>query len=360
MPKIKLKKLQNDNIESLDHVYAKVDIKLLSDSDELFAIDDRVPLLQINMCSPDYIGKIKGYLSSNIDNKFILHNEWEGTSTIMPFLTHNELTPFCDTKQLQIISTGDFEEGWKYANIDLGIKKTGSIYNQIVAVNNFEEMYNPKVKPYKFLFLNGRTRKEEGRPHRGELINLLNSKRLLESALWSDLSNNVLIPEHYKDYFNGGIKEIFINQTNYTPLIRWPDGVLNMTLLTDTYFSVVAETNYNYPQRFYSEKIYKPILAGHPFIAVSNRDFYSQLHQQGYQTFGEFIDESFDNIDDGDARLKKIADSIEQLCNSDLVKFQQGVKEICRHNQQIFLEKLGKYNSIVYNELTKFLGNINA
>lgn len=353
MPKIKLKKLLDDDINILDHIYTKVDIELVRDQDELLINDDSIPILTVDVCTYDP-DKLKEYLS-NIDNKFILVNEWEGTSTIMPFLIQNELIPFCDTKQLQIISQGDFEEEWKYANTDLSILTTGTIFNQLVAANNFEEMYNLKVKPYKFLFLNKQT---DNRPHRSKLIKLLNRKGLLESALWSDLSQQITIPKHYKDYFNQGIKEISINQTPHD--LSWPDGVLNMPLLTDTYFSVVTETNYDYPQRFLTEKIYKPILAGHPFVAVSNRDYYSQLHQQGYQTFGEFIDESFDNINDGDERLKKIADSIEQLCDSDLVKFQQGVKEICRHNQQVYLEKLGKYNFTVYNELTNFLGNVNA
>ena len=276
MPKIKLKKLLDDDINILDHIYTKVDIELVSNHDELLINDDSIPILTIDVCTYDHIDKLKEYLS-NIDNKVILVNEWEGTRGIMPYLIQHNLTPFCDTKQLQIISSGDMPQEWKYVNIDVFIKETGSIFNQIVAANNFEEMYNLKVKPYKFLFLNKHT---DNRPHRSKLIKLLNRKGLLESALWSDLSQQITIPKHYKDYFNQGIKEISINQTPHD--LSWPDGVLNMPLLTDTYFSVVTETNYEYPLRIFTEKIYKPILAGHPFVAVSNRDFYSQLHQQGY------------------------------------------------------------------------------
>jgi hypothetical protein len=214
-------------------------------------------------------------------------------------------------------------------------------------------MYEPDIKPYKFLFLN-----KESREHRGKLIQSLDRRGVLKSALWSNLSQQISLPEQYADYFNQGITDVSINRTVYS--LNWPDGMINVPLYADTYFSVVTETNHIFPMRYFTEKIYKPILMGHPFIAVSCKGFYNYLHDQGYKTFNEFIDESFDDIDDTNQRLEKIADTIQNLCNSNLVEFHRLSKEICRHNQQLYLEKLGNYTLTAYNKLNGFFGNVNA
>ena len=352
MPKIKLKSIDHhDLIYIIDRCYNGVDIKICDSINELFITDDRIPILSTSSLFT-CMSELKQYLG-NKANKFILIDILEGTPVTIPFLSENNLISFCESTQLQVITSGDLYSHWKYVNLDYYLLLTGSIFNQIVAVNNFENIYQPDIKPYKFLFLN-----KADREHREKLIELLGQRGLLESALWSDLSRQVTLPKKYADYFNQGITEISINQTAHD--LSWPDGVLNMPLLTDTYFSVVTETNYDLPMREFTEKIYKTILAGHPFIAVSCKGYYRYLHQEGYQTFGEFIDESFDDIDDLDQRLEKIADEIQKLCNSDLVKFHQTVKEICRYNQQIYLEKLGKHTLTVYNKLNDFFENVDA
>jgi hypothetical protein len=46
----------------------------------------------------------------------------------------------------------------------------------------------------------------------------------------------------------------------------------------DTYFSVVTETIFDYPYTFRTEKIWKPMIMGHPFVAAANRGYYRDLH----------------------------------------------------------------------------------
>ena len=76
---------------------------------------------------------------------------------------------------------------------------------------------------------------------------------------------------------------------------KWGDVYVKANLYLDTYFSVVTETVFEYPYSFRTEKIWKPISIGHPWVAVANCGYYRDLHNLGFKTFGNLIDESFDS-----------------------------------------------------------------
>jgi hypothetical protein len=102
MPKIKLKSIDHQDLTLLDTVYTKVDIKICDSINELFVIDDRIPILNRNRlftCIP----KLKQYLS-NSANKFIFIDHLEGANMTIQFLIKNNLISFCESTQLQIIT----------------------------------------------------------------------------------------------------------------------------------------------------------------------------------------------------------------------------------------------------------------
>jgi hypothetical protein len=100
----------------------------------------------------------------------------------------------------------------------------------------------------------------------------------------------------------------------------------------------VTETVFNYPYSFRTEKIWKPVAVGHPFIAVANRGFYQDLHKLGFKTFGHVIDESFDTIDNSQDRIERIACVVEDLCQQDLASFLAECYNVCKYNQQHYTE----------------------
>jgi hypothetical protein len=115
---------------------------------------------------------------------------------------------------------------------------------------------------------------------------------------------------------------------------EWGDIYLKAEPYIDTYFSVVTETVFTYPYSFRTEKIWKPIAIGHPWIAVANKGFYRDIRNLGFRTFDKLIDESFDDITDNLDRLHRIKDVIIDLYNSDLPSFMKSAREICEYNQQ--------------------------
>lgn len=351
MPKIKLKTLANNQDSNyLDVVYQLIDLKYCDSIDELFVLDEYIPILNRNPIKSK-TRELAQFLASDTNAKFILLDFHEGSNTSESFMVENRLAEFCEAKKLHLVTSGDLSTNWSFVNIDEFIRFTGSKLNQMIATNTFEKIYNVALKPYKFLFLN-----KNGRDHRSKLIHLLNDRGLLNQALWSNLAEQITVPDSYADFFNGKKSSTLINQTNYN--IDWHDGILNSPFYIDTYFSVITETNYDKSFRYFTEKIYKQLLVGQPFIAVGCYKFYGFLHDQGYKTFGHLIDETFDDIEDNNQRLEHIANSIQELCSQDLNAFLLKSKEICQYNQQVYLEKLGRHNFTVYNKLGNFLEGI--
>jgi hypothetical protein len=127
------------------------------------------------------------------------------------------------------------------------------------------------------------------------------------------------------------IKWQLFNQT-------WGDAIIDGEAYRDTYFSLVTETVFNYPYSFRTEKIWKPIAVGHPFIVAANAGFYRDLHRMGFKTFGHVIDESFDLIENNQDRLERIAQVVEDLCQQDLASFLSECYNICKYNQELYAE----------------------
>ena len=213
-----------------------------------------------------------------------------------------------------------------------------------------DEIYNKLHKPYKFLFLNGRTR-----PHRKYMIERMRDAGLLDYAVWTNLdttplynhtystdlferpSEIQLLPAEYEvEQFHVGQKDQYQHAFVKHELFdnKWGDVYIRAEPYIDTYFSLVSETVCDYPYSLRSEKIYKPIAMAHPFVAVANRGFYRDLRRAGFQTFTHLIDESFDTIDNNQDRLDRIAQVVQDLCASNLAEFLVASRAITKYNQQ--------------------------
>jgi hypothetical protein len=115
----------------------------------------------------------------------------------------------------------------------------------------------------------------------------------------------------------------------------------------NSYFSVVNETTYHtkpgYDSApFLSEKIFKCIAMQHPFIMVTVPNSLKYLKDLGYKTFDSLIDESYDTEVDDAARILKIVNEIERLCNlkdTELTNFLVESKKICSYNYNVLKNK---------------------
>ena len=88
--------------------------------------------------------------------------------------------------------------------------------------------------------------------------------------------------------------------------------------------------------------MYKPIANAHSFIIWGSPGILKYLRDQGYQTFPELFDESYDSETNHTVRLKMIVSQVERFCNLDVKrkkKLVNSIKDKLSYNRKLFLEK---------------------
>jgi len=301
--------------------------------------------------------KIRSIIENNIA-KVVISNPAEGSETLKHHMQRIGFINYCEDGRVLLLGGGDMEPKYKCLQYDSFLPKVFDYDENIEASKRITEIFSKQNKPFKFLFLNGRSR-----PNRKYLLHYFKHIRLLDQAIWSNLNTLAGTTSEINLYINDKdlmLEEIPVKlldekyevnryKTNtkqdatsswmkdtlftYNGNVEWGDIYINPEPYIDTFFSVVTETIFTYPHSFRTEKIWKPIAMGHPFIAVANQGYYRDLHNLGFKTFAHLIDESFDTIEHNLTRLSRIRDIIIDLCNSDLVSFLRSAQEVCEFNQ---------------------------
>jgi hypothetical protein len=123
---------------------------------------------------------------------------------------------------------------------------------------------------------------------------------------------------------------------------------------------LVTETVYTEERLHLTEKTFKPIALGMPFIIVGTRGSLQYLHSYGFKTFGDLWDESYDNCDDA-IRIQKIAQLLIELdrkSTTEKQKLFESAHSIIEHNWNHFYN--GGFEKILWKELTGMLDDIKS
>lgn len=225
---------------------------------------------------------------------------------------------------------------------------------EIVGKNHQSELRLQRSK--KFINLNRRWR-----THRMAFVSLLKVNNLLEYGNVSLLKNEDYNWDQAWDsmiFRHPEFKPLFEQHkhtiVNMTPLVLdkadlevdpdWYPTEPEITRLhQDSYFSVVSETNYyNSESRWITEKTYKAIIYGHPFILLSVPRSLEFLRERGYKTFSPFIDERYDMEPDDSKRMNMVLEEVKRLCGmspAELDTLLIQTKQICDHNYNLLISK---------------------
>jgi hypothetical protein len=303
--------------------------------------------------------------------RIVFCNPAEGSETILLQLKRLRITDHVRDGRILLMTSGDLEPGWNHFSTDCYFSNIVE-YNENKAAQLQAALDCQPHRPYEFLFLNGRLR-----PHRKALIDGLRDNQLLTNALWTNLGSHVemaftseldtlatetirLLPPDYeidraRDRLtpelcaNGGfVKHNLFNNT-------WGDAIVNHRCYTDTWYSLVTETIFDYPYSFRTEKIYKPILMSHPFVVAANRGYLRDLRDAGFQTFDSVIDESYDQIDCPTTRIKRIIETVRSISRDGAEHFWEASRDICKYNQQHLVEYNQQQRTQLPLQLEQFL-----
>jgi hypothetical protein len=114
--------------------------------------------------------------------------------------------------------------------------------------------------------------------------------------------------------------------------------VVPISIYNETAYSVVTETNFMNSYTFYTEKIVKPILAERLFVAFGGQHYLRNLHNLGFRTFGDIIDESYDEEPDIAKRYSMIYEQMLYLFNQPQEEILAKVKPIAEYNKRHMLD----------------------
>ena len=110
----------------------------------------------------------------------------------------------------------------------------------------------------------------------------------------------------------------------------------------ETFISIVTETLTEPGSLFYSEKIWKPLIVGHPFYLVGSKGQIKYLKNLGFKTFDKWIDESYDDLDNVEDRIKLIVNDLKRFKSmsvEELRSIRDDMRPICEYNKQLMVER---------------------
>lgn len=169
------------------------------------------------------------------------------------------------------------------------------------------------------------------------------------------LTKQQLAEYHLPADLNTTITPRNINQVTPTDSSQYHEFVERILdeVYLNSWVSVVTESSYfNHEcSVFISEKTFKPIACMQPFIIVGSKHTLKYLRKLGYKTFGEFIDESYDDMDDSE-RFLGIVTALKKIKNiEDKASWYNSMKHILEHNHKVFLSiqnsKFREHDSLV-------------
>ena len=121
---------------------------------------------------------------------------------------------------------------------------------------------------------------------------------------------------------------------------------------------LVTETVASGRRHHLTEKTFKPIALGMPFIIVGTQGSLRYLRNYGFRTFGDLWDESYDDEPDDAKRIEKIARVLELLesLEDDRQAIFDSAWDIIQHNWNHFYG--GGFEAILWQELKDMLNDI--
>jgi hypothetical protein len=220
-----------------------------------------------------------------------------------------------------------------------------------VESNNIPMVYNAGPRPYTFDALLG-----SKKSFRRYIFNRLKEDHLLDRSLVSltagpydqHYQNITVYNQPCADYESPALaylEEDSVRQfkaqarsveTRYSANML-PDKNIPMSWLIpekiyrNSWYSIVSETDVA-GFKFMTEKTAKPLFAKRIFVMFSSCGHLEFLRSQGFQTFSNIIDESYDTESDHNKRFDMAWQQVRKLAQSDPVQLYTQVQEILEHN----------------------------
>lgn len=213
---------------------------------------------------------------------------------------------------------------------------------------DFDKFFSNKQISKIFLSLNNRAMW-----YRQALFYLFVKNNLLEKSIFSYRATDTFNEGNQFDKTHGRVPNILeildqdISEIKKIVPYTIPNDNIKLTgswkfdhdyFYNTTFCSVITETYLEQGDPFFTEKVFKPIAFGHPFLLCASDQSLFLLKELGFETFPEIFDESYDQEKDVRLRLKKLFEEILRIskwsindCNIALDRVDDKLKHNVNH-----------------------------
>ena len=312
-----------------------------------------------NTCVENNIVYFLGLMREHLETKKV------GVDSIQQLIQNNIIDKGCSPKYLKIYHLGYGIPSELAAYQDY-IVSVDSCNRLLANATSTKIMHNlPLERSYNFSTLTGSLRDRHYRCiflARCKDLDILNDNFFYTMVMNNRADDLQSIKDHFSDNYNlyGSIVSkycdtlfynktydkdgnLLVNKTVYNDNIEFdvPKQVL------DSYVHVVLETQFNSPS--ITEKIYKPLMVGLPFIWHGPQNVLPYLTSLGYKKY-KHIDYSFDAHPDPTVRMDLLIQEVQRLGKKDLRSLVKLNQDISEHNRKHFWNTVNNYNDL-WNQL---------
>ena len=205
--------------------------------------------------------------------------------------------------------------------------------------HKLQQIHHNCVKPKYFDALLGRHR-----IHRDFVYNAISENHLQEKILTSYIKKDN-DPFFKMQFFHEPDIDNFHEKINHSAEQVQYQGqtlalsvIIPIQLYNQTAYSIIAETHADNRYSFFTEKIFKPMLARRLFVMFSGWKYLENLRSLGFQTFDNVIDESYDQILDDNERWHAAFEQVKKLCDLDQTEVLEKISQRVHHNYNLVMD----------------------
>lgn len=150
----------------------------------------------------------------------------------------------------------------------------------------------------------------------------------------------------HAEYYLTNINKLVIDQSELPG-----SASADIPRTVDALWHVVTETVFYYDKLHLTEKIFKPIVSKQPFMLIAAPGNLAYLRGYGFKTFDGIIDESYDLIEDNDARIDAVAAQLAWYCRLSAEEKQRVIERLAPIVEYNFHHFYGEFKHIITREL---------
>jgi len=123
-----------------------------------------------------------------------------------------------------------------------------------------------------------------------------------------------------------------VDRVNYYGHPMSVSQIIPINIYNQTAYSAIAETCFHDNFSFFTEKTSKPIIARRLFVMFAGRGYLANLRKLGFKTFGDIINEGYDDEQDALIRWRRAWEQMQWLSTQSQEEILERIRPIVEHN----------------------------